>query len=55
VRRGSFTSVKDLIAKIDHFVTQYNKTCRPFMWTATADSIIAKLGRLASRICGTGH
>ena len=31
VRRGSFTSVKDLIAKIDHFVTQYNKTCRPFM------------------------
>jgi putative transposase len=27
VRRGSFTSVKDMITKIDHFVTQYNKTC----------------------------
>jgi len=30
IRRGSFTSVKDLIGKIDHFVTQYNKHCRPF-------------------------
>jgi putative transposase len=47
VRRGSFSSVKDLITKIDQFVTQYNKTCRPFMWTATADSILAKLERLA--------
>jgi putative transposase len=25
IRRGSFTSVKDWIAKIDHFVTEYNK------------------------------
>ncbi len=55
IRRGSFRSVKDLTAKIDHFVTHYNKTCKPFMWTATADSIIAKLERLCTRISGTGH
>ena len=55
IRRGSFASVKDLVAKVDHFVTQYNKDCKPFVWTATADSILAKLERLTSRINGTGH
>jgi putative transposase len=55
IRRGSFNSVKDLVSKIDHFVTQYNKNCRPLVWTATADSILAKLDRLTSRISGTGH
>ena len=33
IRRGSFSSVKDLVHKIEHFVTQYNKTCSPFTWT----------------------
>jgi putative transposase len=55
IRRGSFTSVNDLIGKIDHFVTQYNKACKPFVWTATADSILGKLERLTTRISGTGH
>jgi putative transposase len=55
IRRGSFTSVKDLIAKIDHFVRHYNKHCKPFLWTATADSIIQKLERLCRRINGTAH
>jgi hypothetical protein len=55
IRRGSFSSVKDLVNKIDHFVSQYNKNCLPFTWTATADSILAKLDRLTSRISGIGH
>jgi putative transposase len=55
IRRGSFRSVRDLVAKIDHFVTHYNQTCKPFVWTATADSILAKLQRLCSRINGTGY
>jgi putative transposase len=55
IRRGSFGSVKELAAKIDHFVTQYNKHCKPFVWTTTADSILGKLERLTSRISGTGH
>jgi putative transposase len=55
IRRGSFHSVRDLVAKIDHFVTHYNQTCKPFVWTATADSILAKLQRLCSRINGTEH
>jgi putative transposase len=55
IRRGSFGSVKELVGKIDHFVSRYNRTCRPFLWTATADSILQKLERLTSRISGTGH
>ena len=55
IRRGSFRSVKELVNQIDHFISQYNKNCKPFVWTATAESILAKLERLTSRICGTGH
>jgi putative transposase len=55
IRRGSFTSVKELTNKIDCFVTQYNENCKPFTWTATADSILEKLARLCGRITGTGH
>jgi transposase len=55
IRRGSFRSVKDLIARIDQFVQRYNRTCRPFCWTATADSILGKLERLCIAISGTAH
>jgi [citrate (pro-3S)-lyase] ligase len=43
------------VQRIDHFVTAHNANCQPFKWTATADSILEKLHRLCSRICGTGH
>lgn len=55
IRRGSFTSVKDLTDKINKFVNNYNQSCQPFTWTATADSILEKLARLCGRISGTGH
>lgn len=55
IRRGSFDSVPDLKRKINEFVEHYNQHPRPFMWTATADSILAKLQRLGKVICGTQH
>ena len=55
IRRGSFRSVKELVDKIDSFVQHYNRSHRPFVWTATADSILAKITRLCSRISGTQH
>jgi len=55
IRRGSFDSVKDLIDKIDTFVDNYNRSCKPFAWTASADSILEKLARLCERINGTAH
>jgi len=55
IRRGSFRSVKELTEKIDAFVNHYNRSSRPFAWTATADSILQKIARLCSRISGTAH
>ena len=46
IRRGSFSSVKQLIARIEQFVAAHNKNTAPFTWTATADSIFEKIQRL---------
>jgi len=43
IRRGTFKSVKELVSKIEQFVQQYNLKTQPFVWTATADSILEKL------------
>jgi putative transposase len=36
-------------------VAQWNHHPKPFVWTATAESILAKLERLGKVICGTQH
>ena len=53
IRRGTFKSVKELIVKIEHFVKQYNTDSRPFVWTATAESILEKVKRLCQYISET--
>jgi putative transposase len=55
IRRGTFRSVKDLIRKIQAFVENHNKDTRPFVWTATADSILEKVRRLCQLISETEH
>lgn len=55
IRRGTFGSVKELVAKIDHYVKNSNRHAHPFVWTATADSIFAKVERLCKGIYGTAH
>jgi len=55
IRRGSFTSVTDLRRRIEQFVEHWNEHPKPFVWTATADSIFEKLSRLGKAISGTAH
>ena len=55
IRRGSFSSVPQLRKKINEFVENYNKNCSPFAWTATAESILAKVERISLFISGTRH
>lgn len=55
IRRGVFHSVRALIQRIEDFVRHYNPQAQPFMWTATADSILSKLKRLCDAISGTRH
>ncbi len=55
IHRGSFRSTKDLAEKIDQFVKNYNRNSKPFIWTATAESIFEKLERLCKTISVTEH
>ena len=45
VRRGSFFSVDDLQSAIRDFLNVWNEDPKPFVWTATVESIQAKLSR----------
>jgi transposase len=45
IRRGSFHSVVDLQAAIKRYLAERNAAPRPFVWTASAASIQAKLAR----------
>jgi transposase len=45
IHRGTFTSVRDLNAKIRAFVNGWNDRAHPFVWTKTAEEIL----RMANR------
>ena len=45
LRRGIFKSVPDLIAAIEDYLTTTNQDPKPFVWTATAESILEKVRR----------
>jgi hypothetical protein len=45
IRRGSFGSVAELHQAIAEFLAAWNENPKPFVWTATVESIAAKLSR----------
>jgi transposase len=45
IRRGVFHSVNDLIAAIEDYLKANNENPKPFVWTATAEQILAKVAR----------
>ena len=45
IRRGVFRSVVDLQAAINADLTEYNANPNPFVWTKSAEAILAKLDR----------
>jgi transposase len=45
IRRGAFRSVPELIAAIQEFVQTHNQNPKPFIWTASVQSILEKLDR----------
>jgi transposase len=49
IRRGVFRSVKDLEAAIREFIDVHNEDPKPFVWTKTADQILASIARYAQR------
>jgi len=43
VRKGVFKSVSDLQTAIDEFIESWNENPRPFVWTASVESIMKKI------------
>ena len=53
IHRGTFTSVRDLNAKIRAFIDGWNDRAHPFTWTRTADQILSKANR--KKTSDAGH
>ena len=46
LKRGIFTSIADLQAAINRYINEHNGDPKPFIWTKSADIILAKIDRL---------
>ena len=55
IKRTSFRNVKRLVKTIEEFSRRYNERAKPFVWAATAQSILDELERLSMHISGTPH
>ena len=49
IRRGVFRSVKELETAIREYIDVHNEDPKPFVWTKTADQILASIARYAQR------
>src|ERR1700741_1433846 len=45
IRRGVFHSIADLQTAINAYLTEHNTSPKPFLWTKSAEAILAKLDR----------
>jgi transposase len=45
IRRGSFASVKELLAAIQEYLDEYNRAPKRFVWTKSADMTLTKIER----------
>ncbi len=50
LRRGVFTSVSELIEAVDQYIAIHNQKPKPFIWTAKAKDILAKVVRANRRL-----
>jgi transposase len=55
LRRSDHRSVQALEKDLRNWVTEWNENPRPFIWTKSAEQILAKLQRLLQRINGAGR
>ena len=55
IRRGAHRSTRELEAAIRRYIELTNDHPTPFMWTKTADEILASVARFCHRISNSGH
>jgi transposase len=54
-RRGVHRSTRELEKAIRHYLGKYNEAAKPFVWTKTAEQILASVARFFQRTSVTGH
>ena len=55
LRRGVFRSARNLETTIRNYIDTHNEQPKPFIWTKTADEILASVARFCQRTLETGH
>jgi transposase len=55
IRRGVFRSTRELEDAIMRYLESSNRDPKPFIWTKTADQILAGIARFCKRIYNSGH
>jgi transposase len=55
IRRGVHRSVRELETAIKQYLAVTNKSPKPFVWTKSADEILASVARYCARTSGSGH
>jgi transposase len=55
LRRSAFRSTRELAQAIERYPEETNQHPTPFVWTKTADQILASVARFCQRISDSGH
>ncbi len=55
LRRAVHRSTRELETTIQRYLDHHNRNPIPFVWTKTADEILASVARLCQRTCDSGH
>jgi hypothetical protein len=55
IRRGTLTHVRELEQAIHDYLEHHNRNPKPFVWTATANTILGKVKRYCERTYVTAH
>lgn len=55
IRRGTHRSTRQLEHAIRQYLDRYNADPKPFVWTKSADDIMASIERFCHRISDSGH
>ena len=55
IKRGTHRSTRELEDAIREYLSSHNNDPKPFIWTKTADEILASVARFCQRISDSGH
>ena len=55
LERGAFASTDDLEGAIHAYIAETNADPKPFVWTKTADDILASVARFCQRTSNSAH